>query len=566
MNRVREELGGSVLLEYLALVYEEDTLADLSREAHLVRHADHRHALERELLHQVEHLADHLGVERRRRLVEEDNLRIHRERSDYRHTLLLSAGKGRWVNVSLVLETYSREQLHRVVVRLSDYLLLRLLRLLSAEEALPLRFSELLKPDMDRSQHYILDDRLIVEEIELLEHHSHLAAVNVYIDLHIGKRVNEFPMLDDPRYTLEKLLHMVEERQIDAVLIAGDLYDKSAPSAEAVSLVDWFLTALARTNTQVLVCAGNHDSSERVAYGRELLADQGVHVSRVFDGHIDSVILQDEYGPVTFWLIPFLKPATVRPWLASVDPEASDASAITNSLSYTEALQAVVTSLPIDTAQRNVALSHQFVTAGAWTPDTCDSEMSVGGSENVEASVYEPFDYVALGHLHRPQRVGRDTMRYSGSLLKYSASEWSSPKSVPIVELGEKGDITIELAEMPILHDLRRVRGTLEEILDPVRLATTDTHDYICAVLTDEVPPADAFQRLRAAFPNLMSLSVDNTRTRHEAHLEELELEGQASLSPLELFETFWEGQVGAPLDEEDRKIVLDAFEKAQVL
>ena len=135
-------------------------------------------------------------------------------------------------------------------------------------------------------------------------------------DLHIGKRVNEFPMLDDQRYTLEKLLHMVEERQIDAVLIAGDLYDKSAPSAEAVSLVDWFLTALARTNTQVLVCAGNHDSSERVAYGRELLADQGVHVSRVFDGHIDSVILQDEHGPVTFWLIPFLKPATVRPWLA----------------------------------------------------------------------------------------------------------------------------------------------------------------------------------------------------------------------------------------------------------
>ena len=385
-------------------------------------------------------------------------------------------------------------------------------------------------------------------------------------DLHIGKRVNEFPMLEDQRYTLEKLLHMVEERQIDAVLIAGDLYDKSAPSAEAVSLVDWFLTALARTNTQVLVCAGNHDSSERVAYGRELLADQGVHVSRVFDGHIDSVTLQDEHGPVTFWLIPFLKPATVRPWLASVDPEAVDASAITNSLSYTEALQAVVASLPIDTTQRNVALSHQFVTAGAWTPDTCDSEMSVGGSENVEASVYEPFDYVALGHLHRPQRVGRDTMRYSGSLLKYSASEWSSPKSVPIVELGDKGDITIELAEIPVLHDLRRVRGTLEEVLDPARLATTDTHDYICAVLTDEIPPADAFQRLRAAFPNLMSLSVDNTRTRHEAHLEELELEGQASLSPLELFETFWEGQVGAPLDEEDRKIVLDAFEKAQVL
>ena len=190
----------------------------------------------------------------------------------------------------------------------------------------------------------------------------------------------------------------------------------------------------------------------------------------------------------------------------------------------------------------------------------------MGGIDWVDAALFDKFDYVALGHLHRPQRVGRDTMRYSGSLLKYSASEWSSPKSVPIVELGEKGDITIELAEMPVLHDLRRVRGTLEEILDPARLATTDTHDYIYAMLTDEIPPADAFQRLRAVFPNLMSLSIDNTRTRHEAHLEELELESQASLSPLELSETFWEGQVGAPLDEEDRKIVLDALEKAQVL
>ena len=408
-------------------------------------------------------------------------------------------------------------------------------------------------------------------------------------DLHIGKRVNEFSMLEDQRYTLEHLVDMVSANKVDAVLIAGDLYDKTVPSSEAVALVDWFLTALAHTGTQVLVCAGNHDSSERVAYGRELLAGMGVHMSRVFDGHIDSVTLQDEHGPVTFWLLPFLKPATVRPWLAAKEqadeaekgaasdasedvsaplPTAApvDASAVTNSLSYTEAVQAVVESLPIDQNERNVALSHQFVTAGAWGPDTCDSEISVGGAENVDVSVYAPFDYVALGHLHRPQQVGRKTVRYSGSLLKYSLSEWNSPKSVPIVELGAKGDIEIRLADMPALHDLRRVRGPLEEVLSPASLAAGKTDDYIYAMLTDEVPPADAYQRLRAAFPNLMSLAFDNTRTRHEANLEELELEDQASLSPLELFETFWEAQMGAPLDEEDRTTVLSALEKAQVI
>lgn len=402
-------------------------------------------------------------------------------------------------------------------------------------------------------------------------------------DLHIGKRVNEFSMLDDQRYTLKCLVEMVGERQVDAVLIAGDLYDKPAPSAEAVSLVDWFLTQLARTGAQVLVCAGNHDSSERVAYARELLGSMGVHMSRVFDGRVDSVTLQDEHGPVTFWLIPYLKPATVRPYLeelydkegarpndtdAAGSPAAQPAQAGSpaGAPTYTEALQAVIASLPVDPTQRNVALSHQFVTAGGWGPETCDSELSVGGSENVDASVYDPFDYVALGHLHRAQRVGRDTLRYSGSLLKYSLSEWNSPKSIPIVDLGKKGEVTLELVDMPHLHDLRKVEGKLEDLLDPARLAQADADDYIYAVLTDEVPPADAFGRLRAAFPNLMSLAFDNSHARHEARLEALELESQAAMSPLELFSTFWENQMGAPLDDEDRKTVLDALEKVQVM
>ncbi len=447
-------------------------------------------------------------------------------------------------------------------------------------------------------------------------------------DLHIGKRVNEYPMLDDQRYVLERVVALVGQHKVDAVLIAGDLYDKSAPSAEAVALVDWFLTALAHTGAQVLVCAGNHDSDERVAYGRELLAGMGVHLSSVYRGQVAHVELADEHGPVTFWLIPFLKPAQVRAYLLNgagqgqeVDEEGEDvqgpcgeaqaengdeqaagadaaanadvagtsgaatadapagtpdvptgtdapaaSSGVTTALSYSDALQAVVASLPLDPSQRNVALSHQFVTAGTWLPDTCESEMSVGGSDNVDVSVYDSFDYVALGHLHRPQRVGRDTVRYSGSLLKYSLSEHMGRKSIPIVDLGPKGQVSVELIDMPYLHDLRRVKGTLAEVLDPDKLAQADCEDYVYAVLTDEVPPADAQQRLRAAFPNLMSLAFDNAHTRHEGTADDCDLEQAASLSPLELFDAFWQGQMGCELDEEDRTAIEAAFEKAQVM
>ena len=391
-------------------------------------------------------------------------------------------------------------------------------------------------------------------------------------DLHIGKRVNEYSMLEDQRYTLERVVGLVGERKVDAVLIAGDLYDKSTPSAEAVACVDWFLTALAQTGAQVLVCAGNHDSDERVAYGRTLLAGMGVHLSSVYRGQVAHVELSDEFGPVTFWLIPFLKPAQVRSWLLNRDEseggqgEGGESSGTTTALSYSDALQAVVDSLPIDRGRRNVALSHQFVTAGSWMPDTSESEMSVGGSENVDVSVYEPFDYVALGHLHRPQRVGRDTVRYSGSLLKYSLSEYNSPKSMPIVDLGPKGQVSVELIDMPYLHDLRRVKGQLEDILSPANLAKADCDDYVYAVLTDEVPPADAQQRLRAAFPNLMSVAFDNTRTRHEGSAGAQALEAAQQLSPLELFDAFWQAQMGSDLDEEDRAAVQDAFEKVQVM
>ena len=365
-------------------------------------------------------------------------------------------------------------------------------------------------------------------------------------DLHVGKRVNEFPMLEDQRVVLDQVVSMVAEHGADAVVVAGDVYDKATPSAEAVSLVDEFLTKAAASGVPVIVTAGNHDSAERVAYGHDLLAERGVFVSPVYDGTIEHVTLRDEHGPVTFWLVPFLKPAMVR---AAFPGEKVD--------SYTDALRVALSACRLDPAQRNVAVAHQWVTYGSSKPEASDSETSVGGLDDVDGHVFDAFDYVALGHVHRPQRIGRHSMRYCGSPLKYSFSEIPFAKSVPVVDLGPKsaGDepgacVTLELAPLVPPHDMREMRHAFDEMTSPEALAEGDPQDYLRVVLTDEEPPADALARLRATYPNIMALEVDNARTRATAKLPEA-LAAQAKARPLELFAQFYEAANGAPLDEE---------------
>ncbi len=371
-------------------------------------------------------------------------------------------------------------------------------------------------------------------------------------DLHIGKRVNEFPMLADQRFVLEEALDIVRDLGVDALLVAGDLYDKATPSAEAVALVDWFLGEAVATGAHVLAVPGNHDSAERVAYASGLLARQGVHLPPVFDGTVARCTLEDAYGPVTFWLVPFLKPATVRPFFPDDAVE-----------TYTDALRLVVASCEVDPNGRNVALAHQFVTAGSVEPERSDSEVApVGGLDNVDAGVFEPFDYVALGHIHRPQRIGRDTVRYAGSPLKYSFSEIPYPKSAPLVELGPKGEVTVELVALTPLHDMRRLRGPLDELVAPAAVAAGDPQDYLQVVLTDEHPAPDALSRLRAVFPNVMALEYDNARTRCSA--DTADLPNLARRNPLELFEEFYERQNGQPLSPGQRALAareLDGIE-----
>ena len=390
-------------------------------------------------------------------------------------------------------------------------------------------------------------------------------------DLHLGKRVNEFSMLPDQDHILQQILSLADEEQPDAVLIAGDVYDKTVPPAEAVQLFDSFLCQLAKRRIQIFIISGNHDSAERIAFGGRLMEQSGVHVSPVYDGTASPVTLTDDHGPVDFYLLPFIKPAHVRRYFPEAD--------IT---SYTAALQVAIAALPIDPNRRNVLITHQFVT-GASRSDS--EEISVGGTDNVDASVFAPFDYVALGHIHGPQNVtvqadalsdadssaATALARYCGTPLKYSFSEAKHEKSVTVVELGEKAirpaDLSAQLSlyseaqscvslrTLPLtpLHDLREIRGTYMELTAKSFYEGTATDDYLHITLTDEEYIPDAMNKLRVIYPNLMKLDYDNTRTRSVGHVEaETRIQ---TLSPLELFSQFYETQNGQPLSAEQEQI-----------
>ena len=364
-------------------------------------------------------------------------------------------------------------------------------------------------------------------------------------DLHIGKRVNEFSMLDDQAYILSEILRILDDERPDGVLIAGDVYDKTVPSAEAVALCDAFLCDLAARGIPTFLISGNHDSPERLAFGGRLMAAGGVYVSPVYAGNVTPITLQDEFGTVAVWLLPFVKPAHVRRFAGDTPIE-----------SYTDALRVAIEQMPLDPAYRNVLVTHQFVTGG----ERCESEeVSVGGSDNVDVSVFDGFDYVALGHLHGPQSVERETVRYCGTPLKYSFSESAHQKSVTVVELGNKGDVAVRTVDLTPLRDLREVRGTYAELTDRRTYEGTATADYLHVTLTDEQDVPDALGKLRCIYPNLMKLDYDNTRTRETAVIDGAQ--AVENKSPLQLFAEFYELQNNAPMSDEQSALVRDLIE-----
>ena len=364
-------------------------------------------------------------------------------------------------------------------------------------------------------------------------------------DLHIGKQVNEVSMIDDQEYILQQILRIIDEEKGDTVLIAGDVYDKSVPSAEAVTLFDDFLCELAQRKVPTLIISGNHDSPERLAFGNRLMEESGIHISPVYDGSVSTITLSDEHGDVDFWLLPFLKPAHVKRYFPDADIE-----------SYTDACRVAVEHMGIDTTIRNVLLTHQFVTGAS----TCESEeISVGGSDNVEASVFADFDYVALGHIHGPQNIGTNKIRYCGTPLKYSFSEEHHHKSVTVVNLNAKGELNLELRPLTPKHDLRSIRGTFAELTDKAFYDGTATDDYLRIILTDEEDVPEAIGQLRVIYPNIMKLTYDNTRTRTNQIID-----GAVDVqrkSPLELFDELYELQNNQSMSDEQRNFMLELIE-----
>lgn len=369
-------------------------------------------------------------------------------------------------------------------------------------------------------------------------------------DLHIGKRVNGFSMVEDQRYILGEILRLTKEEKPDAAVIAGDVYDKSVPPAEAVELLDDFLYGLAELMPHIFIISGNHDSPERLAFGSRLMTGSGIHLSPVFDGKVTPVTLSDSYGDVDVFMLPFIKPAHAR----RAFPEREEDIA-----TYTDAVKAAIDNMDIDDSRRNVLITHQFVT-GAVRSDSEEMTISAGGIDNVDADVMEAFDYVALGHIHGPQSMTQ-RIRYCGTPLKYSFSEAKHEKSLTVAELREKGDLTIRTLPLVPLRDMAELRGSYSQLTDRSFYdGTSYRDDYVHITLTDEEDVPEALARLRVIYGNLMKLDYDNSRTRNEARVEGAPQ--SAEKQPLELFADFYEIQNGSPMSEEQRKLAGELIEE----
>lgn len=366
-------------------------------------------------------------------------------------------------------------------------------------------------------------------------------------DLHLGKRLNEFSLLEDQKYILAQILTIIQDERPDAVLIAGDIYDKSVPPTDAIALFDDFLAELANHRQTVCIISGNHDSAERLAFANRLIAGSGIYFAPVYADNVTPITRTDRHGRYNIYLLPFVKPAEVRRFF----PDAEITS-------YTDALRTVVEAMHIDPAERNILVTHQFVT-GAQRSDS--EEISVGGSDNVDAAVFDGFDYVALGHIHGAQQIGSEKLRYCGTPLKYSFSETKHEKSVTVAEIEKKGDLSIRTVPLRPLREMREIKGTYEALTAKAFYEGTDFRDaYTHITLTDENDIPDAIGKLRVIYRRLMKLDYDNLRTRHTSAITGAE--AVETKKPLTLFSELYELQNNAPMSDEQTAWLEDAISR----
>lgn len=365
-------------------------------------------------------------------------------------------------------------------------------------------------------------------------------------DLHIGKKVNEYSMLQDQIYILKEILQIIDDEKVETVIIAGDVYDRSLPPNEALELFDEFLYQLSSRNVNVFVISGNHDSPERISYGGRMMTENKIFLSPVYDGNVKPITLNDDYGEVNFYLLPFVRPADIRRYFPDENIE-----------NYTDAVKVAIDNMNVDFNERNILVTHQFVT-GAELSESED--IIAGGTDNVSGEVFDGFDYVSLGHIHREQTVGKDNIRYCGTPLKYSFSEAKHIKSVTILDFNDKGNIEYSKIPLTPFRDMREIRGTYYELTLKSSYESTNTEDYLHITLTDEEDIPDAIGKLRSIYPNIMKLDYDNLRTRGSGTVDAIE--NIESKSPFELFAELFKQQNNQDMSEEQEEIMRNLIDK----
>lgn len=364
-------------------------------------------------------------------------------------------------------------------------------------------------------------------------------------DLHLGKRINGFSMIEDQKYMLKEILNIIDGHKVEVVLMAGDIYDKPVPTEDSVTLLNSFLNSLVERSIKVFIISGNHDSAQRIGFGADIMSSGGVYFSKTFDGVPEKIVMKDKYGKINIFMLPFIKPAYVR----NVYPDAEITS-------YDEAMEYVINKTKINIKERNILIAHQYVRGGT----KCESEDApIGGIDEVGADNFKKFDYVALGHLHGPQHIGRETVRYSGTMLKYSFSEVNHKKSALIFDMKEKGIIEINKVPLHPMRDMREIKGEYNEIASKSFYKNMNVEDYLHVTLTDEEEKLNAIGLLRTIYPNIMKLDYDNKRTREKRDISGvLAVENK---TPKELFAQLFELQNNQPMSKEQEKFVNDLIE-----
>lgn len=369
-------------------------------------------------------------------------------------------------------------------------------------------------------------------------------------DLHLGKRVNEMSMIEDQKYILDQIITLIKEESVGIVLLCGDIYDKSIPTIEAIHLLDEFLDQLSKMAIKVLMISGNHDSIDRLSFGKSLFTRSNLYIASQFENEIEKITVKENGITVNFYMLPFVKSA----YISHIFQLQTD--------SYEECFRYLIEHTKIDEEETNILLSHQFVTANKKNPELSDSKTSsLGGIDNIDFHIFDPFDYVALGHIHKPQAMGREMVRYAGSILKYSFSEIHMDKKATILTIDAKKEISLSFHPLKPLRDMREIECSLEELLKK-QCEIGKQEDYMHVILTDEEQILDAIGKVRTIYPNVMQISFKNRRHMKQLESAQIKEDQISDQSPAELFEQFYKMQNHIDLDEKRLQLVLSVFEE----